>query len=103
MKRIAVAVVVISIACSTPKPAGPSLQAVTLPDISAAAPAVQKQIHDQYASLQPNAESYGAMGRLFLAAEFDDAASVCFQNAQTLQPGDMRWPYYLAHVERLRN
>lgn len=90
-------------ACSTRPPAGPALEPVTLPDISSVAPAVQKQIRDQYAALQPTADSSGAMGRLLLAAEFYDAAGVCFKNAQTLRPEDMRWPYYLAHVERLRN
>ena len=91
--------------CSAPPPAAPALRNVTMPDISSAAPAVQKQIRDQYASLQSNSSAgpYGAMGRLFLAAEFYDVAETCFLNAQTLQPHDMQWPYYLAHVERLRN
>ena len=82
------------------------VQAVTLPDISAAAPAVQQQIRDQYAAVQRdprNADAYGALGRLLVAAEFYDAASTSFIDAQSLSPNDMRWPYYLAHIERLRN
>jgi tetratricopeptide (TPR) repeat protein len=82
------------------------VQAVTLPDISAAAPAVQQQIRVQYAAVQQdprNAEAYGALGRLLVAAEFYDAASTSFVDAQSLAPNDMRWPYYLAHVERMRN
>ena len=98
MRRLIFAALVIA-ACST----RPALEPVALPDISSAAPAVQKQIRDQYAALQTTPDSFGAMGRLFLAAELYDAAGVCFRNAQTLQPADMRWPYYLAHVERLRN
>lgn len=86
---------------------------IVLPDISGAAPAVQTQIRQQYASLQQKvsigaatgdlAGEYGAMGRLFIATEFYDAAAACFVDAQRLQPNDMRWPYYLAQVERLRN
>jgi tetratricopeptide (TPR) repeat protein len=93
-------VLLIAAGCAAPQP---RLDTVTMPDISGLAPAVQKQIREQYASLQQNAESYGALGRLFIATEFYDAAGVSFTNAQTLQPGDMKWPYYLGHVERLRN
>ena len=88
-------------------------RAVTLPDISSAAPQVQTQIRQQYESLQQKissgappaelADAYGAMGRLFIATEFYDAADAALSNAQMLRPDDMRWPYYLAHVERLRN
>jgi len=103
-------VLIIAAGCSAPQPAAPTLQTVTLPDISGVAPAVQTQLRDEYASLEQavsrnvaSADAYGAMGRLFMATEFYDAAGTCFRNAQTLQTGDMRWPYYLAHVERLRN
>ena len=88
-------------------------RAVALPDISNAAPQVQTQVRQQYTSLQQKissgapaaelADAYGTMGRLFIATEFLDAADVSLSNAQTLQPDDMRWPYYLAHVERLQN
>jgi tetratricopeptide (TPR) repeat protein len=101
--RFAFLVIALVIGCSAPPPVAPALTAVTLPDISSLDPAVQKQVKDQYASLQRTADSYGALGRLFIATEFYDAADACFRNAQTLQPNDMRWPYYLAHVERLRN
>ncbi len=94
----------IATAC-TPPPAAPALRPITLPDISSVAAPVQTQIRDQYASLQQHAtaEAYGAMGRLFLATEFLDAADACFVDAATLDPRDIRWPYYLGHVERLRN
>ena len=101
--RFAFIVIALALGCSpVPQPA-PTLTPVTLPDISSLDPAVQKQVRDQYASLRQDAASYGALGRLLIATEFYDAAAVCFQNAQTLEPADMRWPYYLAHVERLRN
>jgi tetratricopeptide (TPR) repeat protein len=49
------------------------------------------------------ATAYGDMGRLFLATEFLDSAEACFLNAQALEPDDLRWPYYLAHIHRRRN
>jgi tetratricopeptide (TPR) repeat protein len=88
-------------------------RAVTMPDISNVAAPVQDQLRQQYTSLQQKissgapaaeqAEACGAMGRLFVATEFLDAADACLSDAQALQPNDMRWPYYLAQVERLRN
>jgi tetratricopeptide (TPR) repeat protein len=89
-------------------------QAVSMPDISGAAQPVQTQLRDAYAALQqkianpttPAAElaaAYGDMGKLFLATEYLDAAETCFLNAQTLQPDDRRWPYFLAHVYRRQN
>jgi tetratricopeptide (TPR) repeat protein len=87
---------------------------VSLPDISGTSQPVQKQVRDAYAAMQqkitnpttPAAElatAYGDMGRLFLATEFLDPAEACFLNAQTLEPDDLRWPYYLAHIHRRRN
>jgi tetratricopeptide (TPR) repeat protein len=85
-----------------------------MPDISGTAAAVQTQLRDAYATLQRRVSSptsitsaravaYGDMGRLFFATEYLDAAETCFLNAQTLEPNDMRWPYFLAHVHRRRN
>jgi tetratricopeptide (TPR) repeat protein len=92
----------------------PALRPVSLPDMTGAAESVQVQLRDRYASLQltidrsgtPSAElavAYGEMGKLLIAAEYLDAAESCFANAQALQPGDMRWPYYLGHVYRFKN
>jgi tetratricopeptide (TPR) repeat protein len=85
-----------------------------MPDISSASPQVQSQLRDAYAALQQKlsgaaepaesrAAAYGDMGRLFFATEYFDAAEACFVNAQSLDPGDLRWPYLLAHVHRRRN
>jgi tetratricopeptide (TPR) repeat protein len=49
------------------------------------------------------AAAYGEFGKLLMAAEFLDAAEPCFENAQTLEPSVMDWPYYLGHIERLKN
>src|SRR5690349_12449142 len=99
-------------AASAPKtPDGRPLQAVVLPDLSAMAPAAQKQVRDTYAAVQAasnvNAASpvdlsaaYGQLGKLLMAAQFPEAAEASFANAQSLDPTDYRWPYYLAHLAR---
>src|SRR5262245_30531321 len=94
-------------ACSPAKEAQ-SLRPVALPDISSAAESVQKQIRDRYQSLQAAldrkdqprelATAFGETGKLFIAAEYYDAAEACLRNAQQLAPDDMRWPYFLGHV-----
>jgi tetratricopeptide (TPR) repeat protein len=89
-------------------------QPVPLPDISRAAPDVQTQLREQHAAMSrvveqtsapaaARAAAYGDMGKLFIATELYEAAGGCFSNARLLAPGDMRWPYYLAHVARLGN
>ncbi len=106
-------------ACSS-KPAPPAksaptytLRKVTLPDLSHAAPSVQQQLRDGYASLQkkvdgaatPPAElgdAYGQMGMLLMAAEYRSEAESAFLNAQTFTPRDPRWPYYLGHLYKLK-
>ncbi|MEP7305617.1 MAG: tetratricopeptide repeat protein [Acidobacteriota bacterium] len=87
---------------------------VSLPDLSRAATPVKDQLGERYTSLTrkingaatPSVElgnEYGETGKLLMAAEYRDAAEPFFLNAQALVPGDARWPYYLAHLYRLRN
>lgn len=87
---------------------------IELPDVSGAAAPVQAQLREQHAALQQQigtagappaalAAAYGEMGRLFMATEFLDQADRCFSNAQALEPDEMRWPYYLGHVARMKN
>ena len=104
--------VALLIGCS-PIAQRPSIQPVTLPDLSRAAEPVQKQIRDRYQSLQTAidrkaappelAAAFGEMGKLFMAAEYYDAAEVCLKNAQQLDAGNMRWPYFLGHVFRYKS
>lgn len=99
--------------CRVGWPSAPALQTVTLPDISNASEPVQKQVRERFASLTAATEkggpptelaaAYGEMGKLFVAAEYLDAAEACFVNARQLDSADMRWPYFLGHVYRLRN
>ena len=69
---------------------------------------VQQQITDAYAALarlmnQPGAAprdlaaAYGTVGNLLLAADYYDAAEPFYLHAESLQPNDIRWPYYLGH------
>ena len=46
--------------------------------------------------------AYGEAGQLFMAAELIETAEACFLNAHVLAPTDQRWPYYLAHIYRVR-
>ena len=104
--------VVLISGCSPSKPS-PTIQPVALPDTSSAAEPVQKQIRERYQSLQAALErqappselatAFGEMGKLFMAAEYYDAADTCLRNARQLAPNDMRWPYLLGHVYRYGN
>jgi len=102
---------------NTPAPAKPAstytLRKVTLPDLSHAAPSVQQQLRDVYASLQKKVDgtstptdqlalAYGQMGMLFLAAEYREEAEAALLDAQTFNPRDARWPYYLAQLYKTR-
>jgi len=88
-----------------------SLRAVVLPDLSRLEESVQAQLRERYDALtakqqDPRAPAadlgneYGEMGRLLMAAEFRDPAEASLLNAAALEPGDMRWPYYLGHLYR---
>jgi tetratricopeptide (TPR) repeat protein len=48
------------------------------------------------------ATSYGRYAMVLHAAEFLDAAEPSYLNAQTLAPDDVRWPYYLANIYKMR-
>jgi tetratricopeptide (TPR) repeat protein len=91
-----------------------SLPDVFLPDMSAAEPSVRAQLADAYASLGRSrldqrappaevADAFGAMGKLFLAADYLQAAEPCFLHAEALTRSDPRWPYYLGQVYRTLN
>src|SRR5262245_9174634 len=102
-------------ACETQKqsareaPKAPELRPISLPDMSKAASSVQDQIRTAYSTLIARGEnpstpaperaaSYGELGKLFMAADFGQAAETCLMNAQELAPGDPRWPYFLGHL-----
>jgi tetratricopeptide (TPR) repeat protein len=85
------------------------LQPISLPDLTAMDVSVRQQIEAQYRALRAiesqgsapvhdRARAYGDLGSLLLAAQSYDVAEPCYLDAQTLEPGEMRWPYYLGHV-----
>jgi len=85
-----------------------------LPDLSRVAESVRDQIVERYSSLMLKIEdprtttvelgnAYGEMGKLFMAADYLDAAESCYLNAQALMPSEVRWPYYLGHLYRHRD
>jgi len=50
------------------------------------------------ASARDLADAYGALGRIFHAYEFFDAADVCYRNATMLRPSDVRWLHLRAYL-----
>src|SRR5439155_9626278 len=106
-------IVVSSVAIGCRAPARPALRAVSLPDLARAAPSVRTQLGDRYAALMRTtsdpkaspsdlANAYGAMGALLMAAEYREEAEACLLNAESLAPGELKWPYYLAHLYKDR-
>lgn len=87
------------------------LEPVALPDLARVDDSVREQVQarwrpverlqrDGTAPAASAAETYGALGMVLMAAQFPNAAIPAFRNAQALAPGDVRWPYYLAHLHR---
>jgi tetratricopeptide (TPR) repeat protein len=116
LAAVVCAAFVLSAGC-TSEPTAPQatlpLPAVFLPDLSRMEKGVQQQLSDQYRSLKSKtddrntpasdlAEAYGQMGNLLLATDSFEAAQACYLHAQSLAPGDVRWPYYLGHVDMAR-
>ena len=90
----------------------PQLRDVRPPNVSQMSAAVQSQMRARFAALAATqarsgtaddlAAAYGGVGELLLAARYLDDAEPALLNARELAPRDPRWPYYLAHLYRLR-
>lgn len=88
--------------------AGEALAPVSLPDLEQFAPSVRRQLSAGHAALaaalaapsatEVIAQRYGDLGHLLLAATLFDEALLCYRHAESLQPEDMRWPYYRGHA-----
>lgn len=96
---------------STSTVGGVTLRPMTLPDLSQMAPSVQQQIRERHAALRGALDNrsasplelsnaFGEMGKLLMAAQTPEAAEASLLNAQALNTGDFRWPYYLAQLAR---
>ena len=81
------------------------------PDISAVDPPVQAQIKEAQLALinvmeRPNssdaerADAYGALGQIYQAYDFGDAALACYANASRFQPKAFRWPYLAGYLHQ---
>ena len=90
------------------------LQPVTLPALSGTEPGLQERLRSRQASLDALrrdggtddgalAAAYGEVGTLLMGAEFFAEAAPYLSNARQLEPSNAAWPYYLAHVHRLRH
>ena len=94
-------------------PAGLGLQPVPRPELSPMGEAVHQRIQQAYAALaravedrgatpEQLAKAYGEVGDLLMALSELESAEPYYLNAQSLQPGDRRWPYLLGHLYRKR-
>ena len=88
---------------------GSARRAPALPDLSRLEESLQQRIRAEHSNLataldhgsdEERAAAYGRLGMFLLAAEYASAAEPFFTNARTLNPTDMRWPYYLGHAYR---
>jgi tetratricopeptide (TPR) repeat protein len=108
-------VVLLLIACAACRSATPPVAPEplpALPDLTAMADSVQRQIRTQRDALdrldakttEPAAlaRAHGAVGQLLMAAEAPAAAAPYFRRAALLDAAEPRWPYYLAHVARMQ-
>ena len=88
---------------STTSPA--AVQPVPRANLANAAGPVQQMLRDRYAAVDSagtsaapdamHARAYGELGMLLLGAEYFSEAEIALRDAETLAPGEMRWPYYL--------
>jgi len=88
-------------------------QPVLLPDLLNVAAPVRRQLEEGYAALTAKQQTaavsdrelgsaYGDMGKLLFAAEYWNEAEPALLDAEALAPTDLRWPYYLGHLYRVR-
>ncbi|HEV8393107.1 MAG TPA: tetratricopeptide repeat protein [Vicinamibacterales bacterium] len=113
MSRLRRAVVILAIAAGSSACRTERVASVPpLPDLGAMAAPVQQQIRDEYARLttsgaastsdRDRAAALGRVGELLMAAESVPAAEPFLSQAAALDPNDPRWPYFLAHLSRMK-
>ena len=88
-----------------------TLRATPPPAMAGVEMALQERIRASYAALTSAQRAqasdadlgrvYGQVGKLLLAAELYDQAEPHLLNAAALDPGELAWPYFLAHAYRL--
>jgi len=86
-----------------------TLQMLPETDISGAEPAVRATLEDARNSLEslladPRrdetavAVAFGQLGNLYQLYDVHTLAAICYRNAQALDPGNIRWPYYAGYL-----
>ena len=94
-------------------PEGLQLKPVPRPDFSVMGAPVQQRIREAYVALSREVEgrgampeklanAYGEVGNLLQALGELETAEPYYLNAQTLAPGNGRWPFLLGHLYRTR-
>jgi tetratricopeptide (TPR) repeat protein len=61
---------------------------------------LRRRLDETLARQGADAQLFGDTGRHYHAYGILDAAEACYRNAEGLAPGDFRWPYLLALVQR---
>jgi tetratricopeptide (TPR) repeat protein len=64
--------------------------------------ALTRTVEDRGATPEQLAKAYGEVGDLLMALSELESAEPYYLNAQTLAPGDPRWPHLLGHLYRTR-
>lgn len=87
------------------------LPPVALPDLDGLAPSVAQQLrahHDaaraadsSNAAGAARAEAWGELGMVLQAAGFVTPSETAYRHAQAANPEDLRWSYYLAHIQQV--
>src|SRR6516165_4160432 len=91
-----------------------SLQPIPYPSLSNLEKVVQDQLQEAQGKLtalsqksgatdKELSQSYGELGKLYQAYDLTDAALACFSNAQTLDPHNFDWQYYLGYIYQKQN
>jgi tetratricopeptide (TPR) repeat protein len=94
-------------------PEGRGLRPVPRPEFSTMGDAVRQRVQQAYTALTRVVEdrpatpeqlekAYGEVGDLLMALNELESAEPYYLNAQTLEPGDRRWPYLLGHLYQTR-
>lgn len=87
----------------------PELIEIEVPQLGRLAPEVRQQLLEVQGRLDALGTgeddavlgaAYGELARHYHAYSLIDPAVAAYTNAQTLQPVDFRWPYYLGHAYR---
>src|SRR5713101_5806924 len=85
------------------RPAGPAPPAISPQGLE---PAVWTALEDsrQEVSCSPNSSNaWGHLGKVLLAHKFAEEAGICFARAESLDPTEPRWPYFLGMILDLKD